>query len=95
VLLIYINELYPIQVASIGLSFASVVGTLPNIFIPELITVSNRSNFPFMTFFVVASFVGVAATIPLRETRGRSAEEKIAEFGVAHGREVELVEEAQ
>lgn len=94
-LLIYINELYPIQVASIGLSFASVVGTLPNIFIPELITVSNRANFPFMSFFVVGSIIGIAASIPLRETRGHPAEEKIAEFGHVHGGEVELVEEAQ
>ena len=34
VFIIYLNELYPTQVAGMGFSYVSVVSTLPSVFIP-------------------------------------------------------------
>jgi hypothetical protein len=96
VLLIYINELYPIQIVGIGASFSSITGTLPNVFIPELINLCNRYNLNIMIFFCIICILGLVSSKFLRETRGCTLRERIEEFGLKdedQKPEIELVEE--
>jgi hypothetical protein len=66
VFLIYLNELYPTQVAGMGFSYVSVVGTLPNVFIPELITLCNRHGINIMIFFCFISLLGIFSSSRLK-----------------------------
>lgn len=70
VLIIYINELYPVQVAGLGLSFSSIVAMFPNIFIPLIIEAFNKANISFMIIFIIFSSIGFVLSIFLKETRG-------------------------
>jgi len=63
---IYANELYPVQVAGLGLSFACIIGSLPNVIIPSLINLANNNNFPFMILFCIGSVIGIVSILPLR-----------------------------
>lgn len=81
VFLIYVNELYPTQIVGMGLSYVSALGTLPNVFIPELINVSDRHGINIMIFFCLVAALGLISSAFLRETRGLAPVEKILEFG--------------
>lgn len=71
VLYIYITELYPIQVGSMGLGFACIIGHIPNVVLPELINVLNRSNFSIMIVFSIISLISLVASAVTEETYGR------------------------
>jgi hypothetical protein len=96
VYIIYLTELYPTQILGIGLSYTAIVGTLPNVFIPELINLCDRYNINIMIFFCITSGIGLTCSNFLRETRGCSPTEKIKEFGkneTENQVQLELVEE--
>ncbi len=78
--LIYVNELYPTQIAGIGVSYTSIIGTLPNIFLPELINLSNRYNVNVMIYFCAISIVGLVSSKFIKETQGCQPNEKIDEL---------------
>ena len=59
---IYITELYPTQVVGLGIGFTATAGALPVMFIPELINVMNRSNFPVMILFCIVSGLELIAS---------------------------------
>lgn len=77
VLLIYINELYPVQVAGLGLSHAAIVAMVPNLFIPLVINAFNQINVSFMIIFIVFSAIPFLASFFLKETRGLKPIEKV------------------
>jgi hypothetical protein len=81
-------------VAGTGFSYTSIVGTLPSVFIPELIALCDRHHINIMLFFCLAAILGIAGSALLPETRGRPPPEQILEFGKAAPVEMELVEEA-
>lgn len=83
VFLIYLNELLPTQVAGTGFSYASIIGTLPSVFIPELIAICDRHHINIMIFFCIAALFGLASSTLLPETRGKPPSEQIREFGKA------------
>ena len=49
-------------------------------FIPELINVINRSNFPVMALFCIISGLELTVSFFLEETQGRSPPEKVKEI---------------
>jgi hypothetical protein len=80
VLFVFITELYPIQVANIGIGFSMIVSCLPNIFLSPFINYLNTKRIPVMSIFVV-SLICLLLVLPLvRETYGDSPQEMIDEF---------------
>ncbi len=81
ILLIYVNELYPTQIAGIGVSYIALMGTLPNLFLPELINLCNRYGLNVMIFFCIISIVGLIPSKFIKETKGLALTEQIKEIG--------------
>lgn len=77
ILFLYATELYPVQVVGLGVSFGSLVGSTPDMFIPELINIFDRVNFSVMTIFCAASFLSLVNSFLLPETEGRQPKDKI------------------
>ena len=80
VLFIYITELYPTQVIGLGIGFTATVGALPVMFIPELLNIIDKSNFPVMIIFCIVGGLYLVASFFLEETHGRPPTEKIKEI---------------
>lgn len=76
-LYVYLTELYPVQVVGLGIGLGSIVGSVPVVFIPELINVMDRANFPVMVLFCVFSCLCFGGSYLLEETHGRPPKDKI------------------
>lgn len=78
-LYVYLTELYPVQVVGLGIGLGSIVGLMPVVFIPELINVLDRANFPVMVLFCVFACLCFWGSYLLEETHGRPPKDKIKE----------------
>ena len=97
-LFVYITELYPTQVVGLAIGFTGVAGAIPVMFIPELINVIDRSNFPVMCLFCIVAAIYLTSSLFLAETRGKAPPEKVEEIEKGEGhvgspKDIELVEE--
>lgn len=77
---VYMTELYPVQVVGLGIGLGCIVGSIPDIFIPELINVLDRLNFPVMLLFCLMSVLNLVGSSMLEETRGRAPRDKVLEI---------------
>lgn len=77
VIYLYVAELYPAQVAALGLGFGCLIVALPNIFLPELINLLNKVGFKLMIVFCIVAAIAIGASVPLKETDGKHPDEKI------------------
>lgn len=66
VLFVYITELYPTQVVGLAIGFTGVAGAIPVMFIPELINVIDRSNFPVMVLFCMVAVLYLVSNLFLK-----------------------------
>ena len=66
VISVYINELYPTQIAAIGLGINCFVLCLPGIFIPSLVSLLNSLNIPVMSVFILMAVVFMGIIAPMK-----------------------------
>ena len=66
ILVIYCVELYPVQVASLGLGANNLIGTVATLLITPMIGYLNKTNFSIMIVFTVFAFLIILATAPLK-----------------------------
>jgi hypothetical protein len=96
-LYVYITELYPVQVIGLGIGLGSIIGSCPDVLIPEVINVLDRINFPVMLLFCLVSVLNFVGSWLLGETKGRPPRDKVEEIqrgeaGLASGKGgIELV----
>ena len=62
---VYINEIYPTQIAAIGLGINFFVLCLPGIFIPSLLSLLNSLSIPVMTVFILMAAAFMAMIAPM------------------------------
>jgi MFS family permease len=77
VAVVYVTELYPMQVASLGLSFGLAVSCIPNIFLSVLINYLDSINFPVMIIFCLSAICFMLVLPFTRETYGEHPQEMI------------------
>lgn len=70
ILVVYTFELYPIQIAAIGIGFGQFSMGISNIIIPTLIVLFNSLNLSIMIVFCFMAGVFLLALFPLPETLG-------------------------
>jgi hypothetical protein len=71
VLLIYVSEMFPVQVAALGLGIGHLALCLANIIMPSILIMLTNINFPIMVIFCLLVIVFVLALLPLPETLGK------------------------
>lgn len=83
IMYIYIAELFPMQVRGMGFGMSCIFGQLPNAFLPELIHLMNKANFPVMILSSLVSLVSMVASWAGPETFGQQPKEQVDE--IHHG----------
>lgn len=82
VVFLYVAELYPSQVAALGLGFGCLVVAVPNVFLPEMVNLLNKGGYSPMILFAIMGVFGVISSLPLKETDGKHPDEKIEELAL-------------
>ena len=77
--IIYLYELFPVQVTALALSVAQTAMCLANIIMPYVLLLLTNANFPTMTIFCVLAIVFMLVICPMPETLGAEPVELIEE----------------
>jgi hypothetical protein len=80
VISVYICEMYPTQIAAIGLGISCMILCTPGIFIPSLVNFLNSVGFPVMAIFCLMAIVFMIILSTMRETCGEHPPAVIKEF---------------
>ena len=68
VMIVYIYEMFPVQVTALGLGIGHLSLCLANIIMPSVLLLVTNINFPIMATFCMLAIVFMFAVFPLPET---------------------------
>jgi MFS family permease len=85
---VYIAELFPTRVRSIGFGWASLVGTVGRLISPRILALVNKAKIYFWLLSGVFGIGGFLSLMVLKETFGKPMEDEIDEIRILKSMEV-------